>query len=189
MNKHLKKVSRDRRVQRTRNALFTAFFDLVLARPYEQIKVDDIVKRARIGRSTFYEYFCSKDAMLAASLAGPFALLADAIGPLDNTARLVELLEHFWANRAVARGVFTGAVRRRTAAVLVGLIEKRLRVTRAGVPTRLIIPTHLAAVQLSEALLAPLTAWLLGDSACSAKALAVALRKTAIALVGVLTGR
>jgi AcrR family transcriptional regulator len=183
----LKKTVPDRRVQRTRDALFAAFFDLVLARRYEELTVETIVKRARVGRSTFYEHFCSKDAMLAASLAGPFGLLADAILPPDNTSRLVELLDHFWANRAVARGIFAGAVRRRTTAVLTGLIEQRMKAKNAGISNRLIIPTHLAAVQLSEALLAPMTAWLLGESVCSAKLLAVALRRSAIASVEALS--
>jgi hypothetical protein len=47
----------------------------------------------------------------------------------------------------------------------------------------LILPPRLAAVQLAEILLAPVTAWLLGESRCSPDALAAALRRVSIAAV------
>ena len=53
----------DRRIQRTRSALLQAFVSLLLEpRRYDQIKVGDIVERANVGRSTFYEHFRNKDA-------------------------------------------------------------------------------------------------------------------------------
>jgi len=175
-------------VQKTRQALLDAFFTLVLKAPYEDITVRDIVVRAGVGRSTLYEHFCGKDAILAASLGGPFAVLADALQPRDNTAALTALLEHFWSNRAVAPGIFSGPMRRRTVAVLVRLIEQRLRAEAPARRTALLIPTRLAAIQLAEALFAPIAAWLAGQSACSAQQLALALRKAALALTEALRG-
>jgi AcrR family transcriptional regulator len=179
---------RDRRVQKTRQALLDAFFTLVLKAPYEDITVRDIVVRAGVGRSTLYEHFSGKDAILAASLGGPFAVLADALQPRDNTAALTALLEHFWSNRAVAPGIFAGPMRRRTVAVLVRLIEQRLRAEAPARRTALLLPTRLAAIHLAEALFAPVAAWLAGQSACSAQRLALALRKAALALTEALRG-
>jgi len=179
---------RDRRVQKTRQALLDAFFTLVLKAPYEDITVRDIVVRAGVGRSTLYEHFPGKDAILAASLGGPFAVLADALQPRDNTAALTALLEHFWSNRAVAPGIFAGPMRRRTVAVLVRLIEQRLRAEAPARRAALLIPARLAAIQLAEALFAPIAAWLAGQSACSAQQLALALRKAALALTEALRG-
>ena len=92
----MQKETRDKRVQRTRQALLGAFFGLVLERRYDEIKVADILERAGVGKSTFYEHFSSKDAILASSLTGPFEVLADSTRRPDNTAQLIALLEHFW---------------------------------------------------------------------------------------------
>jgi AcrR family transcriptional regulator len=183
----MERETQDRRVQRTRQALLGAFFGLVLERRYGEIKVADILERAGVGRSTFYEHFSSKDAILACSLTGPFEVLADATGRADNTAQLIRLLEHFWENRGVGRGIFLGAVRRKTTAVLVDLVEQRLKINALGKPLALIIPVRLAAIQLAECLLAPTTAWLTGEAQCSAEALALALRQTASATLSALS--
>lgn len=174
----------DARAQRTREALLEAFFALVLSRPYEQITVQRIVARAGIARSTFYEHFAGKPAILTASLAGPFGLLADTVAQADNTATLTALLEHFWSNRAQTRGLFCGAMRARAVGVLARLIETRLRRSPASRTLRL--PRKLAAIQLAEVLFAPLTAWLLGEAPCSASQMARALRSAAVALTAAL---
>jgi AcrR family transcriptional regulator len=182
----VEKETQDKRVQRTRQALLQAFFGLVLERRYDEIKIGDILERAGVGRSTFYEHFSSKDGILASSLVGPFQVLADATGERDNTAQLVLLLEHFWDNRAVARGIFLGAVRRKTTPVLIDLIEQRLKSDGTGKAPSLIVPARLAAIQLAEGLLAPTTAWLTGEAQCSAETLAIALRRTSRATLAAL---
>ena len=183
----MEKETRDKRAQRTRQALLGAFFGLVLERRYDEIKVADILERAGVGRSTFYEHFSSKDAILASSLNGPFEVLADSTRRPDNTAQLIALLEHFWENRALARGIFLGATRRKTTAVLVDLIEQRMKIDGVEKPVSLIVPLRLAAIQLAEGLLAPTTAWLTGEARCSANALALALRRTATATISALS--
>src|SRR5438552_14024382 len=99
------------RSAQTRNALLSAFRDLILDKPYGELTVADIVGRARVGRSTFYEHFRGKDGLLAASIAGPFSALADTVGVNDNVPQLVELLEHFWGQRQLARELLVGAIR------------------------------------------------------------------------------
>jgi AcrR family transcriptional regulator len=183
----VEKETRDKRTQKTRQALLAAFFGLVLERRYDEIKVADILERAGVGRSTFYEHFSSKDAILASSLKGPFEVLADSARLPDNTAQLIALLQHFWENRALARGIFQGAARRKTMAVLVGLIEQRMKIDGVDKAVALIIPIRLAAIQLAEGLLAPTTAWLTGEARCPANALAEALRRTSTATISALS--
>lgn len=93
----------DRRVRRTRAALFDALVALVRERDYATITVADILARANVGRSTFYAHFTSKDDLLAKSLdrlrdlLSEVALEAESRG-LDapDTARAVSraLFEH-----------------------------------------------------------------------------------------------
>jgi AcrR family transcriptional regulator len=154
---------------------------LVLERNYEDIKVDDILTRAGVGRSTFYEHFNGKDDILAVSLRYPLPPLADAMRARDNTDDIVRMLEHFWENRAIMPSIFTGSARAVVSSVLVDLIEERFKLDRVESPNPLIIPSHMAATQIAESLLAPVTAWLLGESQCTKEALALVLRQTAMA--------
>jgi AcrR family transcriptional regulator len=177
----INKARPEKRSVHTRNALLSAFRDLIMDKPYDELTVADIVGRAHVGRSTFYEHFSGKDGLLAASIAAPFSALADTVGVSDNVPQLVELLEHFWAQRRLARELLVGAIRERSVRVLVGQIERRLRIELDGRKSVLILPTRLVAVQMAEMLLAPIVAWLIGISRCNATALAVALRRSTVA--------
>jgi len=159
--------------------LLNAFRALVLENRFELVSVGDIASRAHVSRSTLYEHFAGKDGLLASSIATPFAVLADALRVEHDTSKLVILLEHFWRNRPLARAIFLGPVRRKTVAVLVGLIESRLRADGLARRGAMILPTRLASVQLAELLLAPVTAWLLGESRCTSAVLAVSLHRVA----------
>ena len=169
----------DKRVRRTRQALAGAFHGLLFERGLQGVSVNDVVNRAHVGRSTFYEHFHGIEAALVNSVAGPMAILADSVRPWDNTQQLADLFDHFWNKRALARDVLTGSMGRKIRALLITLVAERLRSNIARRGYAMLIPEHLAAVQLAEALLAPLTAWLLGESRCSAQTLAVALRRVA----------
>jgi AcrR family transcriptional regulator len=152
-------TSGDARSQRSRQALLGAFFQLVLERRYASIRIADIVTRSGVGRSTFYEHFRNKDELLAESLAGPFSALVEATVPGAPPGRLPAMLAHFWQNRALARGLFSGAMRRRLTATLARMIEARHK--------RTALRTHwslaLCAMALAESMLAPIAAWLGGE--------------------------
>lgn len=168
----------DPRRQRSRALLLQAFFDLVQSCPYGDITVGRVVERAGVARSTFYEHFRGKDEVLAESLRGPFAPLADAIRPDAPTVRLEAILRHFQANRRLAPGVLAGAVGRRTAAVLAGMVEDRLR---GSGPLR--VPPALVATQVAAMQLATISAWLEGRAPCDAADFAHALARSTAAVV------
>lgn len=164
----------DARKQRTRQAIRTAFFTMVLERRYYEIKIDDIVQQAGIARSTFYEHYKSKDELLASSLEGPFSRLVNLVDGATTKEALVDILEHFWHNRAMARGIFIGAIRKKVSMALADMIQKKLATQLAGKK----LPLPLIGIQLSEMMLTPITVWLLGQASCSAMVLADVLIKT-----------
>lgn len=56
--------SEDRRIARTRQALRTAFIELVEEKGYEALTVNDLCARANLNRGTFYNHFPDKEGML-----------------------------------------------------------------------------------------------------------------------------
>ena len=149
----------DPRRTATRRALLDSFFIAVLSTPYEDISVEALARRAGVSRSTFYANFAGKNALLAASLRGA-------------------VLDHFWENRARARGLFSPGLRGHIVDVLARLIEKRLA---RRVP--LLLPRRLASRQLADSLLSPVIAWVLGEVHCPAPRLAQALRAAGRGLI------
>lgn len=184
MNRDMGRQPRNARSKGTRSALLKAFATLVQSKAYDALEVADLTTLAGISRSTFYAHYAGMEALLADSIAGPFAVLADAVQPDFDESRLRALLEHFWENRAAARAILAGTARRKAADVLVGLIEDRLKSAGLHRPGAMALPPRLVAIQLAEILLAPITAWLLGESHCSPAALASGLRRSSRALIG-----
>jgi AcrR family transcriptional regulator len=171
---------RDRRSERTHEALLVAFRDLVTERHrYDQIKVGDIIERANVGRSTFYEHYQNKDEILAESIRRPFGALADAVNVGFDVAHLRTVLNHFWDNRSHARSVFGGAARRPVAKILAAMILERLaaRAARPDAATR--ASARIAAIALADAELGPITAWLTGELGCDVDAMAGVLFRVA----------
>ncbi len=159
----------DRRVARTRTALIEAFNHLVLSRRKRQIKVADIIARANVGRSTFYEHYRSADHLHLDALARPFAALADAAAGKGDERRLEQLLIHFWENRQRAREHMGGREGERAARLLADMVEARLEDLDMAIPTRL------AALQLAGAAMGPVRGWLTAEGSCTAAALAATI--------------
>lgn len=102
----------DRRTQRTRRALRDALLSLLMEKSWDELSVQDICKRADIGRSTFYLHFPSKEELLSGSLDDLRGALtastvagakAQAAQPL---AFLHGLLDHLYEQRRLCRLIF-----------------------------------------------------------------------------------
>ena len=170
-------MRQDRRVERTRRALLDAFNQLVLDR--QRFGVRDIVRQARVGRSTFYDHYSGAEALHLEALKRPLGALADAAAGKGDEAQLTHILGHFWDYRQRARQSLGPLAER----LLALMVEERLR------DRDLSIPPALAARQLAGAALAPVTAWLRGEAPCTADALARSLCAAGQALAEALTSR
>lgn len=109
----------DRRQQKTRRAVFSAFEELIAKKRYEEITVQDIVDLADIGRTTFYAHFETKDSVLDALCADLFAHIFDENLSTEGThdfsgadhseaAMLTHILYHLKEDKTRYRRLFAG---------------------------------------------------------------------------------
>ena len=176
----------DRRTERTRRHLFDAFRDLLFERGYARTTVRDIIERADVGRSTFYEHFESKDALLEQSITPLFSVLAQCAERGPRPPQLLSVIEHIWEQRRFARIVVTGKPRRVLADLLAELIEEKLRLRAARSGASPLLPLGMAAAHLAEAQLELLATWFPSNPSCSAAAIAGALHASTSAAAAAL---
>src|SRR6476659_8968394 len=98
----------DRRVARAKRALKEALTDLILEKGYEAVTVQDIIDRADVGRSTFYDHLTHKEDLLMAILSdlqvpGPDMSGRKADDPAFGWTR--ELFHHFGSGRRLFKAL------------------------------------------------------------------------------------
>ena len=171
---------KDRRVQRTRTALLEAFRELVIEDRKAKITVPDVILKANVGRSTFYDHFKNIDDLYLQSLSHPMAVLVDGIIGIDKDQDLENLLIHFWENRQRARATFNGAGRDQVSRLLADMIEPRL----AGINDFRDIPNRLMALQLAENAMALIRGWVGAEAWCEPRKIADHIKITSSAILG-----
>lgn len=165
----------DRRQEKTRQAILTAFTELLFTQDYADVTIAAVAARANVGRSTFYEHFKTKNDLLKRAVRPLFAIVATAVDAPEAAPDLVAILHHFRENHALARVLFYDNTRNILLRSLASADEARLpEVTR--------LPKVLLAAQIAAAQFALLEPWILGQSTLSAEALAAALCRTSRAL-------
>lgn len=89
----------DRRILKTRKAIFQAFLNLLNQKGYDKLTVQDIIQLADVGRSTFYAHYESKESLLeqlCQDLFHHFLLEREQVALEDY---LAHLFQHFQENR------------------------------------------------------------------------------------------
>jgi AcrR family transcriptional regulator len=161
----------------------SAFVELVLTRGYDVLTVDDISRKADVGRSTFYLHYSSKEGLLKESIKTPSSRMAACIDGDVTPQELTPLLEHFREQRAMNRGFFADPIKSLWVQSLAALIEPRLaRAVRLG-SMRTPIPRSLTALMIAEMQISLITHWLAGRFSLKSDVVAAALIANTRALV------
>jgi len=120
----MNKIVLDRRISRSREACLQAFIALLSSTDYEAINVNEVILRANVGRSTFYDHFTGKEDLLRHCVVNPFSHLADIFGAAaDGGEGLLWVVGHFREQRRLVKTLLDGTTRTLLVRTLAGLIE------------------------------------------------------------------
>lgn len=135
----LRKNSKDRRTQKTRNALQDALISLMFEKSYDAILIQEILDRANVGRSTFYTHFKDKNDLLLKGLQGLHEFLRNAqiATPITSGKKYervigfsLAMFEHVYEHKKLHRSLRGGGwviVSQRIEQILVQLIKEEAR--------------------------------------------------------------
>jgi AcrR family transcriptional regulator len=180
------KRQQDKRSLRTRTWIVQAFNELIFKRTYSGLPTDYIIKRAGVGRSTFYEHFRNKDDVLLHSVSWILSAFADAVTDVGDLYRIRGVLDHIMDQKAMAEPLLAGPGGAAITTELSNLIESRLARQDASRDTKFTVPVRLAARQVAAAQLSLLSSWLKDASSCSSTDLATAIYRSSRGLVALL---
>ena len=168
----------DRRVRRTRRVLREALLELVVAKGYDRVTVQDVLERADLSRATFYAHYRDKDDLLVGSLEellgalrGAMAAFAGLDAPgqrAEDGARTRAVFEHVDGQRRLYRGLLGSrawtVLHRRVREHFTALAERHFREVAADRKSAPAVPVEVTAQYVGGALLGLLTWWLESDA-------------------------
>lgn len=85
----------DRRVQKTKAAIITAFIDLLEEQDFNKITINDIADRANVNRGTIYFHYADKYDLLNKCIEGKMDLLQNLCEPINIYSLEDELTQYF----------------------------------------------------------------------------------------------
>ena len=97
------KKKTDARVRRTRDALGDALVALMQEKPFDTITVQDVLDRAKVGRSTFYTHYSDKDDLLMSDAEEFFESVAMLLSLRGDTSDRVFPVREFFGHIVEAK--------------------------------------------------------------------------------------
>lgn len=147
----------DRRSRRSDEAVRAAFLRLLFSVRYETISMSRIAAEADVSRSTLYQHYDSREAILRATMDRLLDDLAGGITGTGDPASLDRALRHFWDNRRLARSVFGPPVDAQVRRWLADKVEAQLLAQGRGT-----VDARIVAVKRSAGAVMLLEQWLTG---------------------------
>ncbi|MHA7987583.1 TetR/AcrR family transcriptional regulator [Rathayibacter sp. CAU 1779] len=162
--------SMDARIARTRTHLQDALLELARERSLDEITVADIVDRAGVNRSTFYQHYSDKDVLLADALdaaveqAGErlVKLTVPVSGPPED---LLAYLKHIEQNASL----YSRVLGDRGSAIVTARVRDRVErvalegISRSNVPAYEGVPLEIVAAGITGSAMGVVRAWLERD--------------------------
>lgn len=170
----------NRSQSKARAALIAAFNQLVLAKPYAEFHISDVIKLADVSRSTFYEHFRSKDDILRLCLTHVLGPLAEAGFSGSDYGQLKMVLEHFQEFEEQTKVYLNGPAATVVMQRLAELIEPLLNTER---DPKSALSNRLLATQIASSTVGLLASWMYQSPMETADCIAQQLQQTARALV------
>lgn len=97
----------DARAQRTRNQLGNALIALIQEKPVNDVTVQDVLGRAKVGRSTFYLHYRDKDDLLVSQLEMFLEMMSTLLSvrkdKSNRVAPVAEMFAHIGNQNKLAR--------------------------------------------------------------------------------------
>lgn len=93
----------DRRVVRTRDVLGDALMALIREKPFESITVQEVLDRAGVGRSTFYEHYEDKNDLFLSDAGDFFEAMSTALSKHGDKSNRVAPVGEFFSHVAEQR--------------------------------------------------------------------------------------
>src|ERR1041384_800928 len=100
----------DARVRRTRDALGDALVALMQEKPFETITVQDVLDRAKVGRSTLYSHYSDKDDLLMSDAEEFFESVSMILSARGDKSDRVFPVQEFFGHIIEAKQ-FVGALK------------------------------------------------------------------------------
>lgn len=149
----------DRRVLRTRVALGNALVDLMIAGNFDDIRVQQVLDRAKVGRATFYSHFRNKNDLLLSDAERFCEMLLSrflaSAGSGRRVAPVAELFSHVADFHAFQRALDRSGLREPVADLIAGylartieqrILELRPEASNASLPTAVMSRMFAAAL-------------------------------------------
>jgi AcrR family transcriptional regulator len=101
----------DRRVLKTRNALGDALVALLQEKHFQQITVQDVLDRARVGRSTFYVHYRDKNDLFLSDVEDFFELCSGLLSRHNASPKRLLPVQEIFTHIREMREFYTAVVR------------------------------------------------------------------------------
>src|SRR5215468_6910978 len=92
------KAKMDRRTRRTRDALGDALVELMQQMPFKDITVQQVLDRAEVGRSTFYEHYRDKNDLFFSDVDDFWKMMASHLSRSGETSNRVAPVRELFAH-------------------------------------------------------------------------------------------
>ncbi|NEB41541.1 TetR/AcrR family transcriptional regulator [Streptomyces sp. SID14515] len=181
----------DRRVRRTRHALRSALVELVLAKGFHALTVEEIVERADVARATFYAHYRDKEDLLV-GVVRDLTADRDRLLPAVEQAQsqsftglpVLYIFEHAEQEKplyqVILRGEGDGRALREFTEIICERVEQvfRGRAEQLDVTPRM--PFDVIARAWTGELVGVLTWWVEGDTGYTAREITAHLRDLSV---------